>query len=336
MQLITMALAGHSAVCCEAERCPYGDPQVYVDGGRFTGSPEDCSAVAEWWTSRAIRFGATFKSAPVAATAYDFVGLHFNHEDGATSVAETTRRKFPQTVGHTMTAHELEVLVGRLCWAAEALSIPLAEYHFALKRVRRVFNALNRGTMQDHDTVQLSHSCRADLQKLCLACKGVLHPSPKPKEVVAELFTDASLQGWGAVLYLRGRQPLVTGSRWTTVHCSTEIAELEMAAVDHAVRQFRHELQHVASLRIVVDNTTVMSAVLKGRSRSDAVAVRLAASIPLLRNLGVPVSVAYITSRDNPADLPSRVVPAKSYIRIPARPPAQPTTCHSVPWITRG
>jgi hypothetical protein len=320
MQLLTMALAGCSSVCVPSECCPHGDAQVYVDGARLAGSQKTCAAAGSWWSARAELFGATFKASPHATRTYDFLGIHFNHSKQQVSIAPHTLSKFPPSIPENWSAHHLEAFIGRACWAADVLCIPLAQHHFALKRVRRIFNQLNRGLIDPDDIQTLSPACRTQLQNLLVQCRAVFRPKPEPSGREVFLYSDASLEGWGAVLYETGHPPRVAGARWQDHHTHTDIARLELAAVRHGVAAFLDVLKPIASVHLVVDNTTVLAALQKGRTRADDIAQQLAAAVPEFNQLSGRCTVQYIASKLNPADIPSRCPTARA-LDVPSTAP---------------
>ncbi len=88
---------------------------------------------------------------------------------------------------------------------------------------------------------------------------------------------------------------------------SSHINILEMAAVQHALSAFAHQLRDASSLRIVVDNTSVAWSVATGKTNSDLKAEFLSNTAALLRRVPARLTIEYIASKSNPADAISRI-----------------------------
>ncbi len=88
----------------------------------------------------------------------------------------------------------------------------------------------------------------------------------------AMLVTDASMTGWGAEYFAANGEVRSTGGPWSPelLLCHPNIAELEGRAVVCGLLAFGdgHTGTDPAPLELVVDNTTVMYATIKGHSRS--------------------------------------------------------------------
>jgi hypothetical protein len=81
--------------------------------------------------------------------------------------------------------------------------------------------------------------------------------SIKPFLPSVEIFTDASIMGWGAHVWER-----ILSGIWTHVESSLHINCLEMLAVVKATIRTRELLSH-KQVRLATDNTTVVSYVNK-------------------------------------------------------------------------
>ena len=306
MQLLTMTLAGCHEVVLPEFRCPHRSPYVWVDGAMFAGTNREVLDAMSFFQRQASSVGATLKAAPSVLTKHDFVGIEFDHVAHTVRMAEKTRNQLPSHVTEKMTAMELEQLAGRLLFGAGIVGEPLAPFYMALKRVRRVVNALNRETASPSDVVSLSTGCAAKLDELR---KRVVCPRTVTAAAVkasATLFSDASLQGWGAVLCDERGRILITGGSWSAKEKDCHISELEMLAVRNAVLAFYDALAPIGKVHICVDNTSVEGVLLSGNSRSGDLAAAVAATVPHLASLNAALTVAYIRSADNPADIPSR------------------------------
>jgi len=111
------------------------------------------------------------------------------------------------------------------------------------------------------------------------------------------LITDAFLDGYGATLYFPDTgKVLFLGGHWPVCFKKRDIAELETLAVLVAAKHF-----NVTSFHLVIDNTTTLYAMLKGRSRAFRVN-QIAAQMQGLTLL----SVGYIQTHKNISDPLSR------------------------------
>jgi len=130
----------------------------------------------------------------------------------------------------------------------------------------------------------------------------------KPHPEAATLFTDASLDGWGAVLCLSSGEVHATGERWTNEETTLDISVLECFGVRNGIEAFYDNLVSVGRLEIRVDNSSTEAGLRRGVARAEnlnaalgLVLDTLAKELPSCR-----VSVGYVPTKDNPADGPSR------------------------------
>jgi hypothetical protein len=128
---------------------------------------------------------------------------------------------------------------------------------------------------------------------------------------VYDLFTDATLGGWGAVYVdSRTKRAVISGSCWGVgVH---NISGAETWAVSYVFAAFQDFLQPGAKVHLHIDHTLALSAVTKGAARSYAINVELH---EYLTGLPYHVSGTYITSADSPAHIAGRpsAVPHKKW-----------------------
>ena len=240
---------------------------------------------------------------------YTYIGVKFDHgsktvvaADKITSKMSRISQKIP------IQFRDLEKLVGRLVFCAGVSRIPLVKYHFALKYVRRIFNKFNRGEIDISSTVSLPRSVVTLLNMFIAAVKRPLLISPNKSTSTSYLFSDASLQGWGAVLVDGMNRIRVLGARWTKAElamCDSNINVLEALAVKKALQGFDLQDHHGNDLAIFVDNTSVQASLLKGNTSSSDLAPVIDECASLLCSFGT-VRIGYIRSAENPADFPSR------------------------------
>ena len=305
MQLITETIVGAHRTAAPQQQCPL-DSSVWVDGGLLVGVEAAVIEAANWVSRSAARFGATFKAPLVPASTAEFIGVNFDFAAHTVRVAKKTLGKLPQRIPDKLPAGDLEQLVGRLIFAAAVSGTPLGSYFFALKTTRRVFNHLNRGKLETSSVVSLDRTSRHQLQQLLERCTATRKIANDHATGAWRLYSDASVDGWGAVLLAPNGQVFSCGGKWAAIKSSKEIAQLEATAVIRALASFQDKLRGAARLQLVVDNTSVQHGVKRGNARAPDLAPLVANIVDVVSTLGCPTTVAYVKSQDNPADIPSR------------------------------
>ncbi|KAJ9470058.1 Retrovirus-related Pol polyprotein from transposon opus [Diplonema papillatum] len=121
-------------------------------------------------------------------------------------------------------------------------------------------------------------------------------------------FVDASTKGWGGVIVDGQTMELsILGDSWSPVERSLHINELEALALMKVTRALPFGVKG-RSVHLVVDNTTVKGVARKGAClKSPVLNEAVVSSLEHLRALECPVSMRWVRSEDNPADMPSRV-----------------------------
>ena len=118
------------------------------------------------------------------------------------------------------------------------------------------------------------------------------------------VWTDASLLGWGCIVQWPSGKTISQGGRWSVKEAKLHISELEARVVKIALITF---VPQYSKVEIFIDNTSVLGAIGKGRSRNFA----LNRIVELLSNQWTIVKCTYIRSEDNPADELSRRFPSQ-------------------------
>jgi hypothetical protein len=96
-----------------------------------------------------------------------------------------------------------------------------------------------------------------------------------------------------------------TGGHFSENFASINAAETQ--AVKRGVEAFFPILSSVDVLHLVVDNTSTLADLVSGRAGSAELARNISNAVDALQLLkGVSISISYINSKENPADLPSR------------------------------
>ncbi|ORC86506.1 uncharacterized protein TM35_000282220 [Trypanosoma theileri] len=308
---ITRVLAGDPAMV----KPQYAAPKqlkihVWIDNIRISG-PHD--KVENWGHQIAHNMqhcGVTIGEQHLKTKEYDFIGVHFNHKDHTVSLsAKTIRRLKEATSLEKTTVEQLESTVSRMMCAGGVRGESLFPYYFFLKIVRRRLSRLNRGLIRPQDPAHLSSTAKSighNWLKTLLMNKPVHPPQKLPS--TATLVTDASMYGWGALLFKDSGEVLAAGGAWE--HTPHMISQAKARAVHLALRGFKPHL--TGPLDIRVDNTTVMHIMKKGNTHSQALVKEADAIDKVLRLHGIRATWSYVASEQNPADGLSRGKPVHS------------------------
>ena len=125
---------------------------------------------------------------------------------------------------------------------------------------------------------------------------------PNQKKGTAEVFVDASLQGWGGVIVWETDELEILGSAWP----ADEDRHINVLEAD-ALWQTLKGIKQADHLTIWVDNTTVCGAFRKRMCvRSHILNKCLLTAIECLIVLKCSYSLAWVSTKYNPADIPSR------------------------------
>jgi hypothetical protein len=303
--LITCIVAGHPDYVIEryASPCPHVD--VWIDNVRYSGTHAMVTRAREQLVE-ASRVCNVAMQCEQVATAYDFIGIAFDHEARTVRIADKTLRKLPPFIPSTMVARDLEGLIGRLIFSAAVRQEPLVNSWWTLKWARRVFNQLNRGTTKPSDIVTLNDSQQRGLQYWLshAAQPHVVKRQLQGHE--ATLFTDATLGGWGAVLIFDNDRMIIAGNHFTGPQADGDISRKEAWAVVNALDAFAAALSAVNRLNVFVDNTAVEAALRRGMPRADSLVDPIREAWLRVCGSDMSLFVARVSSEANPADEISR------------------------------
>ena len=122
------------------------------------------------------------------------------------------------------------------------------------------------------------------------------------KSALTTIITDASLSGYGALIFHGSKLVSITAGPWTLSESQNSINYLELLAVKRAFQDFAQSFSPDEPVNVIVDNTTCMWWIRKKRANNYK-------ANTLLRYLPrvCIASITYIKSEDNPADEYSRV-----------------------------
>jgi hypothetical protein len=308
MQILTGVIVGDRTVVEYKHRSP-AQVYVWVDGACFAGTRNDVTAALQKAKETAKKLRATFKEPQFEPRLnYDFIGVHWDHQHGTVRLADKTFQKLPEITPEQMSAREVEQLVGRLIFAAGVTQNPLVQYYFAMKWAKRVCHAINVGKIRPDAIVEVPLSVRPQLDKWLKEARSTIKPCfSTPNTSAPVLFTDATLQNYGAVLVLPTNQIYVSGGKFED-GSEQSIAVREAQAVLFALQDFEQHLRSFPLLDLRIDNTTVEACIRRGCARTDVIASVVNQVLKRSKDWNVELQVSRVGSTENPADEGSRNV----------------------------
>ena len=277
----------------------------WIDNIRLFGPRQAVQAATSRMDDLARRAGVTWKPSDSidCSTCYEFLGVLFSHKKKTVGLGTKIKRKLRSTCLSSLTASQLESLGGRLLHASTVSGVSPGRYWFALKYLRRITNYLNRGVFRVQDVLKIPHSVEKELISWISSVQIEREIIPKEKKgKTADVFVDASLQGWGGVVVWDTGELVIVGSSWPPGE-SRHINVLEADALGQTLNGIS-EADH---LSIWVDNTTVCGAFRKKMCvRSHAINECLMSAVNSLSSLKCSYNLEWVSTKYNPADVPSR------------------------------
>ena len=306
-QIITSIIAGHKDYVLPEFAAPTL-PEIWVDNIRYCGDEKILKKCDSFLKQSMIDCNASLDIEGISAE-YDFLGATWNHEKKTVELAKKNRLKLPETLPTTMTAHELEGLIGRLIFVAQIMQDPLVNHYWVLKWARRFFNGLNTGRITPDQEISIPPSAASSLSRWLEAAKRphkVRFSNPGSSR--ATLFTDASLEGWGAVLVLADGAIHIAGGKLTSQQHNNNINQAESMALENALSNFSNLISvlSLSFLDILVDNTSVEHNVRRGMPRADILASHVKNIWSSIFSLNISVTLNRVSTSMNPADSISR------------------------------
>ena len=305
MQIITSVIAGHTSYTTHSILEDASHLDVYVDGFRLCGKRDVCRDYAGWVFDRALFSGVTLKDYSFdPEVEYDWLGVRYHHESQCYRMNESFIEKIPGTLPLEAPYYFYETLCARLVYASGILQIPLPRYYWIIKYVRRQVSKLNKGMISDTTLLQPPPGTMNQLHDWAQEVKrNTWQTYVGYSSQAATLYTDASLDGWGAVLFLPGGTVYGTGAPW--IH-KTEINEGEALAVENALLSFQPHWKTITTINLYVDNTSVEYALRKRWADSESIARVLVRLCDYMSNHNLKVIPRYVSTKQNYADPWSR------------------------------
>ncbi|KAJ9447214.1 hypothetical protein DIPPA_18397 [Diplonema papillatum] len=282
MHTLTSTVAGHPDFVKQEHAVPSTlTVHTWVDNIRYAGSRKEVLEATRIVDDLAAQAKVTWKQADTrtASSRYEFIGVDWDHSKNKVGISAKLAKKLARDVEEVrtgaMSASGLETLGGRLLHASAIVGVFVGEYYFALKFLRRLTNALNRGEKAVDQTIRLSGGVQRLLEMWIRAVLGSRSMPVEARVPALTVFVDASLDGWGGVVVNVATNAIeVLGSRWSRKEKRLHINELEALAFERCVASVT-SAHEGGAVTVVVDNTTVQEAVSDYGIQVLAVAVGL-------------------------------------------------------------
>lgn len=303
--ILTAVAAGH--IDYAAEPAPLPRPDLCIDNVRYVGPVHLVHRCRDFVNARAKRFDMAFNVDAEARTQYTFLGVVFDHTRHAVRVADKTLDKLPRDLGNSIRVDELESLIGRVIHCSAVRQEPLVNHLWIIKWVRRVLNKLNRGQLKLDSIVAITDSALQQLRRWIESSREwheVRRANRSGKSNT--LYTDATLESWGAVLITDNARIFATGGHFDKDQKHGDIGRKEAFAVFNAITAFRDLLRGSSRLNLFVDNTSVVAGVGRGQVRAESLQEPVAAIWREIMAERVALFVDYVSTHINPADAISR------------------------------
>ena len=312
MQLLAGVVFGDPRVVSEQYTAPAASTDVWIDGVIYTGTREAVNDSVMQARAAAASLKATIKNEPtvedVASRAVTFIGVDWNFADHTVKLGTKTSRKLPATMPKSISAQEVEQLIGRLIFAAGLLQLPLAEFYFTMKWAKRVCSKINSGEYRLDTVVDVPQCLSRELPRwLQLASRSHRPRVIKKDSTSPILFVDATLNDYGAVLVLPSGQVFVSGGKFDRRDgLDPIIAVREAQAVLYAMQDFQQVLRPFKNVSVRCDNTTAEQSLRKGNSKCAEIARVVRDILRRSVDFHINIEVSRIGTKENPADEPSR------------------------------
>jgi len=312
MQSITEAIA-HAAArsLCVTTR-------VFVDNVRFLGDKTAVTAAMQRFQELSLECSLELNQEPgnVAHQAGTFLGMAFDYTNATVRLGQKAVNKLKafraRILSDDVLIDEFMTGFGVVEYASRILRLQTSKFYVALKFARRRAAAVFAGQATPAMQADIWPCARPSLMQwidelLANRPTPTGLPADKAREYV--LATDASLYGWGAVLYCDATGEFHdVGGRWGKSHSHTEINELEAYAVANAWHAFATRLTELSKVQVLVDNTSVLHTARKGRAHEQPLNAAIDSLLSVIGG-NTNVTIAYIDTKRNPADAVSRGLP---------------------------
>ena len=228
-----------------------------------------------------------------------FLGFDFDYQQCSFALSSKARAKVASIADSTADDRGFLRAVGILVYYSSALRIPLAQFWIVIHEVLKLVahKVFTHSTIVDQSIVSWRN---------CVLDTPALPTVRQPSVGHIALMTDASLVGWGAVLFVDERMTASTSGLWLNTPVQLQnINVMEITAVGLALRHFgRLRGQQVF---LIVDNMATFAAIEKGFSNTSAMNRALAEIRSACSRFRIAIQrIAFVPSHLNAADAFSR------------------------------
>jgi hypothetical protein len=287
------------------------DYDAMIDNVRFVSN--DLDAVGRVW----LRFLGACKfigitigdTTPPTTGCYDHLGMHFSEARRVSLTLKVARKLVDSSAKVTesseSTWREVQSAFGRLIFALTTVGISLGRAFFVLKFMRR----RSRLQLGQDELTTMWQRARDDWRALVDDALTSQYEFVDTPTCQCALYTDASEDGWGVVVFGLTNAYTVFGARWTEKERGNRIDRLEFQALKIGLRWIaRVKPEGPLEVHVFVDNTTVAFVAQKGFSRkytlNDA---NVACNAVCAGGDMVVKGPAWVPTKYNYADHPSRI-----------------------------
>lgn len=287
--------------------------EVYIDNIRLMSRSrlqlaEDVMAIYSLAATLGIRINEELEHSltQLNAPLHEFIGFEYDFVRGTVRLRDRTanklRRQAAMIYDPTASWKEVRSLAGLWGHAlALAPAMRSSSYH-VLKYLRR------RQQCQEEDAAYIWPCIQESWHASCWELSEAIATLVKPHtRNCVTLYTDASLNGWGAVGFYDDGQRVILAGPWNLWERNLAICELELEAVVRSIDAL-HAKSTFTGIRLRIDNTSAQWAVIKGRSKHYHMNKRIAQLHDLLRRKKFYfIDAVYVESERNHADFFSRL-----------------------------
>lgn len=302
--------------------CETKHQEAYIDNFRIIADDVDiATTAARSFVSVCRQYRVTLNETEQQIVdsikeAKDFRGVRF---DGDTvALTEKTHKKFSQITEdlqlvHHWTIDYIDSVFGLLIFASQVLQTEISSYYYVYKFMRRRHQQLSMGKIIRTSSARVWASLLTNkagtlvswLKELqCTNRRGF--PKCRPVQIPV-LVTDASLAGFGAMLFIQGKVNWV-GQPWNVEELKKAGINLDSRCIAHleayaVLKGLELLCNDYVLLHLVLDNTSVIGGLHRRRSAN----FHLNKLIHQMARRWRFASISYVESRANPTDALSRV-----------------------------
>ena len=302
---------------------------VHIDNIMCVGTEEDVRKWRKHFLAACSSYGVTLNDEPEnnkVSQSVEFAGICycFKPDEKYVKPRQSFIDAVPTRKDATRSFVELESCVGKLLYGLAIRQKRAHQYHHFIEWWRQQLSRLNRNPADWQKPVHFPESSsnkngrpvadalEAMIQEVKSPSPARVHKTPVIKpgdkinlddESLMVLVVDATLYGYGGVLYEKGEVAAAFGGSFETKASSMGTAEIAGALA--MIRHFAQRLQG-RKFVLITDNTSCEYGVRNGKSRHLAMD-RAAHTIHcLLCDIGAEVIVGHVSTDKNVADAVSR------------------------------